>query len=196
MTDNISDNMTHHPSSNTAKRWKIYGLVTLAIPFIAMLIMVGINLRALENTEYRVAITGYDPRDLLRGHYLIFRYQWPENAMKSCDPAKTQCCACFSGDPQNPDIKFLQCTSPEATSCPDKLALNGLQPENRHLNRYYIPEQQAQYIENLARQDKADFSVGLVLYGSKKQPSKNGRVKMLYIDNKPLPQFLKEQSVQ
>jgi uncharacterized membrane-anchored protein len=26
-----------------------------------------------------VAVTGYDPRDLLRGHYVRFTYVWPED---------------------------------------------------------------------------------------------------------------------
>lgn len=30
-----------------------------------------------EGTEWDVPIAGYDPRDLLRGHYVQFRYDWP-----------------------------------------------------------------------------------------------------------------------
>lgn len=27
--------------------------------------------------EWEVPVSGYDPRDLLRGHYIMFRYDWP-----------------------------------------------------------------------------------------------------------------------
>jgi hypothetical protein len=30
-----------------------------------------------RGTDWEVAIQGYDPRDLLRGHYVEFRYDWP-----------------------------------------------------------------------------------------------------------------------
>lgn len=30
-----------------------------------------------QGTEWDVPIAGYDPRDLLRGHYVQFRYDWP-----------------------------------------------------------------------------------------------------------------------
>lgn len=30
-----------------------------------------------QGTEWDVPVSGYDPRDLLRGHYVLFRYDWP-----------------------------------------------------------------------------------------------------------------------
>lgn len=30
-----------------------------------------------RGTEWLVPIEGYDPRDLLRGHYVLYRYRWP-----------------------------------------------------------------------------------------------------------------------
>ncbi|MEM6585863.1 MAG: GDYXXLXY domain-containing protein [Pseudomonadota bacterium] len=30
-----------------------------------------------QGTDWEVPIQGYDPRDLLRGHYVEFRYDWP-----------------------------------------------------------------------------------------------------------------------
>lgn len=32
---------------------------------------------AQQGVEWEVPIAGYDPRDLLRGHYVIYRYDWP-----------------------------------------------------------------------------------------------------------------------
>lgn len=33
-----------------------------------------------QGTDWEVPIEGYDPRDLLRGHYVEFRYDWPIRA--------------------------------------------------------------------------------------------------------------------
>lgn len=33
--------------------------------------------RAQQGTDWDVPIRGYDPRDLLRGHYITFQYDWP-----------------------------------------------------------------------------------------------------------------------
>ena len=35
------------------------------------------HVRAQQGTEWDVPIAGYDPRDLLRGHYVIYTYDWP-----------------------------------------------------------------------------------------------------------------------
>lgn len=33
--------------------------------------------RGQQGTDWEVPVQGYDPRDLLRGHYLVFQYDWP-----------------------------------------------------------------------------------------------------------------------
>ena len=33
---------------------------------------------AMDGVEWRVPVNGYDPRDLLRGHYIRYTYDWPE----------------------------------------------------------------------------------------------------------------------
>ena len=35
------------------------------------------HVRAQQGVEWDVPIAGYDPRDLLRGHYVVFNYDWP-----------------------------------------------------------------------------------------------------------------------
>jgi hypothetical protein len=35
------------------------------------------HVRAQQGIEWDVPIAGYDPRDLLRGHYVIYTYEWP-----------------------------------------------------------------------------------------------------------------------
>ena len=37
------------------------------------------HIRAQQGVEWDVPIQGYDPRDLLRGHYVIYSYDWPRS---------------------------------------------------------------------------------------------------------------------
>ncbi|NBC88777.1 MAG: hypothetical protein GVX90_04685 [Alphaproteobacteria bacterium] len=60
-----------------------------------------------EGTDWEVPIAGYDPRDLLRGHYVEFTYDWPipqvdrdagtEQAMRPAAPPPQG--LCLRGDP-------------------------------------------------------------------------------------------------
>lgn len=58
------------------------------LPLALLLPLVGLGLiwllteqESREGTEWDVPIAGYDPRDLLRGHYVQFRYDWPDVAV-------------------------------------------------------------------------------------------------------------------
>jgi hypothetical protein len=49
----------------------------------------------LSGTEWEVPIRGYDPRDVLRGHYVEFSYDWPGLAERGILPATL----CLEGTP-------------------------------------------------------------------------------------------------
>lgn len=180
-------------SAEGLKKW---GLVCLALPFLAMGFMFVTNHQATQGTEYRLSIEGYDPRDLLRGHYLIFRYKWPESAINmfadNTYPRTKDVCACFSGNPEVPDVRFDACHSTHSAQkdCKARVKvsgtahINGFQPDQT-LRQFYIPEKYALDLENMLRSGKHTFEVGLV-------PGRDGRAKLktLYIDNIPLDKFL------
>ena len=176
---------------------KKIGLVLLAIPFLAMLLMIVQNNHNVHGyQEYRFEIEGYDPRDLLKGHYLIFRYKWPEAAVNMFDdnsyPRTDQVCACMSGDALLPDVRFDACVSnhPRQKNCVAGVRVSGwasgagLQP-NDTLRQYYIPEQHARMLENMLRAGKHKFEVGIV-----PRPDGQAQLKMLYIDGVSLDEFL------
>lgn len=158
------------------------GLLLLALPFLAMIFMiVSSELNIRNNTEYRIDITGYDPRDLLTGHYITFQYQWPENAKDSCTQA--QCYACFSGNPQSPDIRFVN--KYNTKECDAALALENRQPAMK-LRRYSVSELQAPVLDQMLRERNGKFSVGLLVF-----PDHSGQIKDLYIDGQKLSDFFK-----
>ena len=44
-----------------------------------------------QGTDWDVPITGYDPRDLLRGHYVEFEYDWPGYGRVASGSAQALC---------------------------------------------------------------------------------------------------------
>ncbi|HEV7368822.1 hypothetical protein [Arenibaculum sp.] len=80
----------------------------------------------------RVAITGYDPRDLLRGHYLEFRLDLAD--------ADGLACACLHPDPatpRHPAAVPASCGAPPPRDCRHFIA------EPRQVYRYYAAEERA-----------------------------------------------------
>src|SRR5205085_5779175 len=77
----------HSMKASTLQLW-----LALLLPIMAF---AGLVLRAellrASGPVFRVAIAGYDPRDLLQGHYLRYRLQWPADG--TCDGAT--CCLCL-----------------------------------------------------------------------------------------------------
>lgn len=50
----------------------------LALPLIGLAGLWGwSDHQSRQGTDWDVPVAGYDPRDLLRGHYVQFRYDWP-----------------------------------------------------------------------------------------------------------------------
>lgn len=50
----------------------------LALPLIGLSAVWAIaHVRAQQGIEWEVPVAGIDPRDLLRGHYIVYRYDWP-----------------------------------------------------------------------------------------------------------------------
>lgn len=64
----------------------------LLLPIVAFAAMVvRAELLRAAGPVFHIAIAGYDPRDLLQGHYLRYRLQWPADG--TCHGAT--CCLCL-----------------------------------------------------------------------------------------------------
>jgi uncharacterized membrane-anchored protein len=127
--------------------------VAILIPFVLLcLLIVRAEYHLSQGEEWKFEVTGYDPRDLLRGHYLRFNlaYDW-ENSRSSCDnPA--DCCLCLTDTGQIvPKVKRTSCSIAK-TQCDGYM----LSEFERSLNRYYIPEEQARQAEKILREARVD----------------------------------------
>ncbi len=99
-------------------------------------------------------ITGYDPRDILRGHYLQYRLDLHEEAaLGGCEEALGEpCCLCLTSKGVDAPPKVQRATCELARqSCEGVLQTGRL----KELERYYIPEVGAQKLEQDLREAAA-----------------------------------------
>lgn len=132
----------------------------LFIPTIALCAIVVNGMIELENAPtVRLPITGYDPVDLLSGHYL--RFQFDERVMSTFpsyyDENENDNCVCFTrhepkANGQNARVSFVSCNAPEAQQC-DAVTSNldfFKNPYEGH--RYYVDENLAMPLEKVVRE--------------------------------------------
>ena len=97
--------------------------VCFLLPFICLLLWtLSLAWQRGHGTEVKVAVTGYDPRDLLSGHYIQYQIDWEHT---DCTQFPTQQCPL--------EEEFCQQAS-WGRQC-----------------RFYIPEQYATKLDNLFR---------------------------------------------
>ena len=112
----------------------------------------------------KVEIEPYDPRDLLYGHYMTYAYKWnwgkDQPDTKACQGA--HCCLCLDGASEDPKASVIACLPEKPQHCTHVLK-GGFYGDRFDigLNRYYVDESIALPLENLFRNKKEKFHVGL-----------------------------------
>ncbi len=117
-----------------------------------------------HSTSWLFEVDGYDPRDLLRGHYIQFRLDLHEEAaLEACDDDQSdRCCLCLTstGAHKPPRVQRSTCARAQA-QCEGVLQTRYLS----ELRRYYIPEEEAwkleQQFRDAARDNKALLQVAI-----------------------------------
>ena len=114
-----------------------------------------------QGTDWLVPVEGYDPRDLLRGHYVQFQYVWPGAeqpaiaATSDAQPISFPHGACITG--AAPDIARVVRLASEAEQgqCPHRLAPAGDAlygpPDLPRDGRLYIPQTAGARLEEQLR---------------------------------------------
>lgn len=169
-------------SSSSAIRFQI----------LAFLPVLGITLfiahsqyRALTGEVYRVAIEGYDPRDLIHGHYLRYRFSLPSSQSVKVQSSPTDI-YCFKytqqenssgdthGDHEVSDHE-VNISSDSATSeCDSSVKVSDLSRSQKYL----IPEEYASLLEKALRTQEA--SVDLIIHDDQRFT-----VGQLYLNGQP-----------
>lgn len=161
-------------------RWPKLAVLVPILGLVALIARAELLLRA--GQAFRVAITGYDPRDLLHGHYLQYAYAFDWQGQSTCGVGANGavvltpgCCVCLtrgSSHDAPPAARQLACD--DARACDGWLHSAGLVPPHR----YFIPEQHAQRLEAALRGRQAELAVTC---GPAGQPA----LGELYLDGQP-----------
>ena len=169
MTNNETKNMT----SKTAT---VIAFLALIFP---LFVLGGLWAKAATHRDYgqqvwRVKMTGYDPRDVLYGHYLRFRFDWnmPIAVDEKALADNMNVCMCLNESDEgitNPVAMPMLCDAPETGQCQSlmKVAKNGRfysVTSNEATEKYFIPEDKAQIIERLFRQSTKPFYMELMAH--------------------------------
>lgn len=127
--------------------------LALALPLAGLAALWGwSDYQSRQGTEWDVPVQGYDPRDLLRGHYVQFRYDWPGLAQADPeDPAIWSVGAelCLEGPaPQVTRVTIVPDPAAEgqSVSCANRARAEASfdgQPTGTAGGRLYVPQAQA-----------------------------------------------------
>jgi hypothetical protein len=94
-------------------------VLAVGLPLVAILAGIGrAELTFARTRDFTFEITGYDPRDLLRGHYLQFRLQLESATDRErCTSASDSCCLCLTRLGASPMPRIERATCSTARSC-------------------------------------------------------------------------------
>lgn len=169
-------------------------LLAILSILLAVAVPLGIALKATSdlksNPVVKISMLGYDPRDLLYGHYLMFQYKWNFDTEQSQSCVGNQCCLCLDGSSTDPKVKMMECrTAKKDASCPHLITGQswGGQNFNGPATRYYVDETKALPLEKFFRREfeNIKFHMGLII-----MPSGKARIEQLYIDGQPYLDYM------
>ncbi|OGS56673.1 MAG: hypothetical protein A3J40_04265 [Erythrobacter sp. RIFCSPHIGHO2_12_FULL_63_10] len=124
-------------------------ILVLVLPIAGLAALWGwSDYRSRQGTDWLVPVAGYDPRDLLRGHYVEFTYDWPGEIDEN-DMFQPQ--FCIEGTPPTVErVVFTddlaQCAYPARASGSDIYGFEGLLR-----GRLYIAQTRSRELEEKLR---------------------------------------------
>lgn len=122
--------------------------------------------RAQQGVEWDVPVMGYDPRDLLRGHYIQYQYDWPGQERAEGGPSEWATAElCLSGQP--PVLERVREAKP-GELCQNRAVASEVGrwdwgPVNRWTGKLYVPQTQASAMEARLRDPKLQAIVRIRL---------------------------------
>ncbi|HEY4169945.1 MAG TPA: GDYXXLXY domain-containing protein [Reyranella sp.] len=152
-------------------------VATLALPVLALAGLIGQQEWGLANARIlSVPLTGFDPRDLLRGHYIRAQMDWDwESAPAVSEYQAVDGAVCVLKETPKPRVRFLAGWKAGDRTDPDcKLVIAG---HARSLSRFapggldngdggiqfYVPETRASDLETLMRERPGSLTADLVV---------------------------------
>ncbi|AGH99076.1 GDYXXLXY domain-containing protein [Micavibrio aeruginosavorus] len=167
---------------------KIILIVVLLLPLLVPgLLWVKAATDQTAGPIWTVKIAGYDPRDLLHGRYIQFRYDWMEadaEGTPACSNNDPNCCLCLNGDQTYMNVTRLQCDAPGADRvCQSRIPT----PSATGAQKYFIPEEFAADLDRLVVSEPDRFMMEIAVPGAFGAPVIRG----LSLDGMPLRDYLR-----
>jgi hypothetical protein len=152
-------------------------IAALALPVLALAGLVGQQELVLANARIlSVPLTGFDPRDLLRGHYIRAQMDWNWESTPSVEEYQAVDGAlCVLTETPKPRVRFLagwkagdrtdaDCRLVIAghARAPSRFAPSGLDNGDGAI-QFYVPETRASDLENLMRERPGSLTADLAV---------------------------------
>jgi uncharacterized membrane-anchored protein len=158
--------------------------IAVLVPVLGLIALIGRSEYAVRHgPTWAIPIEGYDPRDLLHGHYLQYRYQFKWQGEDTCGVRSTTerdlepvCCLCLTRDRPDgfdPAVRQIWCEDAEAT-CDGVLRVESVIPPLR----YYVPEDRAFALEEALRTRGAALELRI-------SPEAQPAIRGLLLDGRP-----------
>lgn len=160
-------------------RWT---LVAVVVPLLGLAVLVGrAEYASSHGRVWTIPIQGFDPRDLLHGRYLAYRFALHWQGDDTCgagdvDRPTLGCCVCLSpssADGFDPFARQVACEAANA-QCEAVVRAEFLRPPLR----YFVPEENATALETQLRTQPAALEV-------KVTPERELAVGELMLDRRP-----------
>ena len=157
-------------------------LLILLIPFVAM-VSITIKKAYRFNVGKRIIlkVEGYDPRDLLSGHYVVYRVDY--GAAKMCYGPKSSFAK--AGYVCLDDLNNIKFSYTRIRSC-DKF-IKGRCQRGRFkagIEKFFIPEANAKPLDKFLRENRGSIELSVTADGK-------AQVTELFIDGKPWKEMVK-----
>lgn len=135
------------------KRWLA---LALALPLAGLVLSIAAREAGLSGaSEWRIPIAGYDPRDPIRGRFIMFRYDW-RVAGNPADCNDAVCTVCL----EEKDGDIVAAIASPAAACPARIDVKGsairiARQREGHLpdfsSRIFVSETSAPQLEQMLR---------------------------------------------
>lgn len=160
----------------TKRPW--YEILAFALPLVGFLAGVGkAEAERLGAPRYELAIEGFDPRDLVRGNYLLYRFVQTSEQLtpeeESAISYDDERIACLAGSGKVKEVALWH-ESRRPASC--KITLSTAFAESEH--RFYIQADKGSALEAAVRAGRASVIVVA-------PPGAEPEVERLLVDGKP-----------
>ena len=157
---------------------------TLLLPFVAIVLLIAKAEHGRANGEiFRVPVAGFDPRDLVHGHYLTLQIDLDRLGGADFQSIAGDNVVCFQRTSEGLSVATGAKSEMENPSCTARTRAAQLQGPKRYL----IPEISAEALENLLRDERVNAEVELIL-----QESGAVSLGMLHLDGLPWREALQK----